>query len=160
MRTSTDRARALVVAAAVLVTAACGDGGDADGAAIVESDGLAVTDAWTRPTPSGSAEAAVYVTIENRDADADRLVGADSERCMVMTPHLTEIDDRGVASMESADTDQLALATGERLTMEPNGLHLMCLGLAEPLTSGESFDVELRFAEHPPLQVPVAVEQR
>jgi copper(I)-binding protein len=148
-----------IVAVALATASACG-GDETTDAPIVESGGIAVLDAWTRPTPTSSEEAAIYVTIENRAGPDDRFVGADSERCMVMHPHLTEIDDEGVASMTTADDDQLALTVGGTLTMEPAGLHIMCLGLDEPLAAGDTFDVELRFGDHDPVSVPVAVEQR
>jgi periplasmic copper chaperone A len=146
----------VLVLAAVLASAACG--GDED--ALVVSDGLAVLDAWTRPSPPTVDEAAIYVTVENREAPDDRLVGAASDRCVVVTPHLTEVDDDEIARMTEADTDQLGLRAGEAVEMTPNGLHLMCLGLVEPLADGERFDVTLQFAEHHPITVEVSVERR
>ena len=44
--------------------------------------------------------------------------------------------------------------------MEPNGLHLMCLGLDEPLTVGDSLAVVVDFAASVPVTVQVAVENR
>lgn len=141
--------------AAVLGVALAGCGGGSD--ALVESDGMAVLDAWTRPSPPTVDEAAIYVTIENRDAPDDRLVGAASDRCVVISPHLTTIGDDEVARMTEADADQLGLRTGERVDMTPTGMHLMCLGLVEPLTDGDRFDVTLRFADHAPVDVEVEV---
>jgi copper(I)-binding protein len=138
----------------------CG-GGSADGDEIVEVDGLAVIEAWARPTPTGASEAAIYITIENRDAPDDRLIGVSSERCMVMAPHLTTIAN-DIASMTETDEDDdvLGLETGGRVVMEPNGLHAMCLGLTDPLASGDEFDVVLQFHAHDPIAVPVTVRQR
>lgn len=147
--------RSLAVALALAITTTgCGD--DAD----VPAEGITVVDAWVRPTPAGVDEAAMYVTIENRGAPDDRLVGAASDRCMVVTPHVTEIDDDQVASMDEATGDRLDLADGATVEMGPLGLHLMCLGLAEPFAIGEEVPLELRFAEHAPLAVAVTVEQR
>lgn len=143
--------------AVLLVTAGCGGG---DGDALLVDDGLAVVDAWTRPSPPAVDEAALYVTIENRDAPADRLIGAESERCVVVTPHLTELDEDDVARMSEAGTDQLGLGAGEAVEMSPNGLHLMCLGLSAPLDEGERLPLTLRFAVHAPISVDVSVEQR
>lgn len=153
----------LATAGAVCVSfAGCaGDGtsGDAPVEAVVEVDGIAVVDAWARPTPAGVDEAAFYVTIENRAAPDDRLIGAESDRCVVVTPHATEIVD-DVASMGAAPGDRLDLARGERVAMEPLGLHLMCLGLSEPFAPGDEPTVSLRFAEHAPIEVTVTIEQR
>lgn len=147
-----------VALAALVVVSSCGDGGEDD--SVLVDDGFAVLDAWTRPSPATVDEAAIYVSIENRDAPDDRLIAAESERCVVVTPHLTELDEDDVARMSEADVDQLGLGAGERVEMSPNGLHLMCLGLAEPLVDGDRFDLTLRFAEHTPVTVDVQVEQR
>ncbi len=48
---------------------------------------------------------------------------------------------------------------GEELAFEPNALHVMCIGIEEPLVIGERFDVEFTFAEGEPLTVAVAVRQ-
>jgi copper(I)-binding protein len=142
----------------VAALAACGgDGGTEE--VLVESDGIVVLDAWARPTPSGTDESAFYVTIENRDGPDDRLIGAESDRCLVVTPHLTDIVD-DVASMSEAPGDRLGLASGDRVEMEPLGLHLMCLGLDDPLVTGDRPTVSLRFAEHEPIDVALTVEQR
>ena len=153
------RPTALLVAL-LLVVAGCGGGDDADDA-IVVSDGLAVVVAWVRPTPTGLTEAAIYISIENRDAAPDRLIAMSCDRCMVMTPHLTVISDE-IASMTEADPDQdqLALVAGGGVEMEPNGLHAMCLGLADPFELGERFDVVLQFSDHEPIRTPVVVEDR
>ena len=154
--------RAPVPLAVLLVTLVAGCGsGDGGGDAVVVSDGLAVVDAWVRPTPAGVNEAAIYITIENRDAPQDRLIAMSSDRCMVMTPHLTVISDE-IASMTEAvaDEDQLALEVGGGVEMKPNGLHVMCLGLADPFELGDRFDVVLQFSDHDPVRTPVVVADR
>lgn len=144
------------------VVAGCAStGSGADDGRVVVVDGFAVLDAWAPPSPAGVAEAAIYITIENRDAPDDRLIGVSSERCMVMTPHLTVISD-DIASMTEADDDDdvLSLGVGDRVVMQPNGLHAMCLGLDEPLVVGDEFDVVLQFSTHGPIAVAVAVRPR
>lgn len=152
------RRTARVAASLVLVVGACG--GDDDDV-VVLADGMAVVDAWARPTPTGARDAAVYVTVENRNAPADRLIGASSARCMVMAPHLTVIDD-DIASMSQADAeaDLLALLPGGRVEMNPNDLHFMCLGLTTPLVLGDRFDIVLQFHAHDPVTVSVEVADR
>lgn len=79
---------------------------------------------------------------------------------MVVTPHATTIADEGVASMGRALDDQLALPVGAIVAMAPTGLHLMCLGLAEPLVAGGSIELTIGLVGRVPLAVSVAVEQR
>lgn len=125
-----------------------------------ESDEIVVTDAWTRPSPATVDSAAVYVSLSNGSGTDDELVGASSDRCGLVQPHLTTIDADGIASMAEAIGDRLELPDGERLEMAPNGLHLMCIGLTEPFVAGEEFDIQLDFATRAPLQTTATVEQR
>lgn len=155
MRTVSTIIRVAALTVLTVLTACGGGAGDV----LIEADGLVVTDAWNRPSPPGVDTAAVYVTLGNEDAPHDRLIGASSERCAVMTPHLTRIDD-DIASMAEAGADQLGLHRGEEVVMEPNGLHLMCLGLDGRLAEGEPLTVTLEFSEHAPIDTPVSVEQR
>jgi copper(I)-binding protein len=149
-------AASLIGVGAVAIVACGGSNDDA----IVEVDGIAVTDAWARPTPPTVDEAAFYLTVENRGAPEDRLIDAESPACTVLTLHVTEIDANDVARMAEADRDQLGLRKGRTVEMSPNGLHLMCLGLTAPLEEGDEVEVVLRFAEHDPITVPLTVEQR
>jgi copper(I)-binding protein len=141
---------------AASVLAACGD---EDLPAIASDDGIAVVDAWGRPTPPNADEAAFYVTIRNDDAPDTSVIAASSPACMVILPHATTFDD-DVASMGAALDEQLALPNGSTITMEPNGLHLMCLGLAEPLDAGSTVPVSIEFSGRAPIEVAVTVEQR
>jgi copper(I)-binding protein len=120
---------------------------------------LTVEDPWMRPTPPGIDEAALYLAVINDSDSDDRLLSAESSGCMVVTPHLTEIDD-GVSRMTESGGDELDMAPGDRLVMEPNALHLMCLGLVSPLVVGEQLPVTLRFAQAGEVSVDVIVEQR
>ncbi len=135
----------------------CGSGDDV--AVDTESDGIVVVDAWTRMSPATVNEAALYVTLENRAPSDDQVISVGSERCVTVVPHLTRIDDAGVASMQSIG-DALSLPAGGSIEMEPNGLHLMCLGLDEPLTVGDSLALVVDFAASVPVTVQVAVENR
>lgn len=136
-----------------VVVASAGCGGESSG------DGIVVVDAWTRPSPATVDSAALYVTLRNDGDTVDQLVSASSDRCGLVQPHVTVIDD-DIASMAEAIGDQLEIPPGERLVMEPNGFHLMCLGLVEPFELGDELTVDLVFAGHPPLPVTVTVDQR
>jgi copper(I)-binding protein len=146
---------AAVVATFGLASCSGGDGADAE----VVIDGIAVLDAWVRPTPPGSDEAAIYVSVGNVTDTDSAILSASSSRCMVVVPHATTIDD-GIASMGEALDDELALPAGDQVVMEPNGLHLMCLGLDDPLQAGDQLDVTLDLAGRNSVDVTVNVEQR
>lgn len=146
----------VALALAATAVAGCGSGEAGEQDAVVE-DGMAVIDAWTRPTPPGVDSAAIYLTVENRDAPDDRIDGMTATACSTVVPHRTEIDDDGVASMPGIIDDELSLPTGSTVTMEPNGIHLMCLGIGAPLQAGQQFQLELGFRAHAPITVTVTV---
>src|SRR5690606_17836068 len=105
-------AGAAACAAAACPLAACGGGdGDDGGRAAFEEvvdAGMAVTDAWARPTAPGIDTAAIYLAIENRDAPDDRIVAASApDRCATIVPHQTVVDENGVASMPGILDDEL-----------------------------------------------------
>lgn len=101
---------------------------------------LTVTDAWARSTPPGLDVSAAYFVIDNRGAP-DRLTAASSPVAARAEIHRTTTHD-GMARMER----QHALAIpGGRTEFAPGGLHVMLLGLKQPLRTGESFALTLEF---------------
>lgn len=154
---------AVMVAAAGVGGCSGGDGtGDATGDPTeVTEAGMTVRDPWARPTAPDIDTAAIYLTVENRSAPDDRIVGASApSRCATVVPHLTVVDSDGVASMPSVLGDELHLPQGGSVVMEPIGLHLMCLGLGSALDQGDDFDLTLEFETHAPMTFTVSVEQR
>ena len=121
--------------------------------------GMTVSEAWTRPSPPGADEAAIYMVVKNDSESQDRLLSASSPSCLVVTPHLTEIVD-GVARMRESGLDELDMDPGSTLVMEPNAMHLMCLGLTGALEAGEVLDIALEFREAGTITVGAAIEHR
>ena len=96
--------RKLLIPALALL-AACGQGSQAD---------IEVSDAWARPT-RGDAPGAVYVTIENRGGEDDRLVGVMTDHAAMAMVHQTELSSTGVARMRMAG--EINLPAGNRIEM-------------------------------------------
>jgi copper(I)-binding protein len=148
-----------LVIGVALVVGGCGNG-DEPASALLVDGGVAVVDAWVRPSPPTADEAAFYISLELRGGADTALLAAASDRCLVVQPHATAIDDAGVASMGRALDDQLRITDDHPLEMEPNGTHLMCLGLTGALSEGEEIVVTIDLDGHDPIDVPVRVEQR
>ena len=135
--------RALLASAFILL-AACGPAGAPD---------IELSDAWARPT-RGDAPGAVYLTIENKGPEADRLVGAFTDHAAMAMVHQNELVD-GVARMRMAG--EINIPAGDRIEMVPGGTHIMLEGLRTPLVTGDKFDLVLRFRESGEQTVKVAV---
>ena len=110
-------------------------------------------DAWARPTPPGSAMAAVYLTIVG-GATRDRLVGARTTRAAMTQVHAVTRDG-GMTRMREANGVPVPAQAEVRLA--PEGLHLMLTDLVAPLRAGERFEVTLEFERAGPRTVAVEV---
>ncbi len=159
---------AAVLAAGALTLAACGGSSSAgtgdssvDPSAVVSASGeVEVGGAWIRPTPPISNIGAFYLTIRNDGASPDRLVGATAPRCAEIEIHQTETDEDDVASMGEATADQLTIEAGRSLVFEPSGLHVMCLGLDEPVEAGQLVTLTVELERAGPVTVEAVAENR
>lgn len=135
------------------VAAGCGSDEASDGSA----EALSISEPWARPTPPGSDRTAIYATIGNGAPEADRLTGVTTDRCSMTELHTTVIDDDGVAGMQPADDQALAVAAGADLVLEPGGLHVMCLGVTAPLAEDDTFGATFSFESGSTVEVEVEV---
>lgn len=119
---------------------------------------LVVTDSWGRPSPASAANAAFYMNIRNTGRTLDSLERAEIDICDDTQLHETNIDDDGVMSM--AHIMEIDIPGGETVSLEPGGLHVMCLGLKSPLEAGEEIPIKLSFAETGELQVQAEIQER
>ena len=80
---------------ALLLLASCGQQEAAD---------IQLSNAWARPTV-GQAPGAVYLTIENKGGEADRLTGAFTDHAAMAMVHQNEMVD-GIAKMRMITMEQ------------------------------------------------------
>lgn len=137
--------RALLIPLLALL-AACGQGGEPD---------IKLSNAWARPT-RGDAPGAVYLTIDNKGASDDRLVGAFTDQAAMAMVHQSELVD-GVARMRMAG--EINVPAGDQVSMVPGGTHLMLEGLRAPLKTGDSFTLVLKFRQSGDHRVKVNVTE-
>ncbi|HET7202447.1 MAG TPA: copper chaperone PCu(A)C [Steroidobacteraceae bacterium] len=138
--------RWIATAAMLLACATAAVAGD-------EASTLAVRDAWARATPPGAGVAAAYLTVVG-GTEPDRLVGASTSVATMTQIHsVTETD--GMTRMR--ETDSVDIPAGQRVVLAPQGLHLMLMGLAQPLVAGQRFVVTLVFEHAGAREVSVAV---
>ncbi len=137
-----------------LVAAGCGDDDEADG-----DGGPVAVEVWARPTAPGAETAAFYFELGNDGSAPDRLIGAESPACTSTMLHRSSMAD-GVMSMQPATDDELTVAPAGTVMFEPGGLHVMCMGLLDPLVEGESVPLVLTFETAGSLTLSADVEDR
>jgi copper(I)-binding protein len=118
--------------------------------------GLTVTDAWSRSTPPGVTVGVGYFTLKNDTGKSDRLLKVSSPVAEKVQVHRTEVLD-GIARMREVAV--LHVAAGETVKLEPDGMHLMLIGLKKPLVEGQAFELSLVFEVAGRKNVKVAVRK-
>jgi copper(I)-binding protein len=111
----------------------------------------AVKDAWTRDTIGGTANAAVFMTITS--PSADRLVAA-STPAAAKTDLMTMV---GGDTMEMKYLDGIDIPAGEPVSLNAGGLHVWLADLSQPLKTGQSIPLTLKFEHAGERQVQVSV---
>jgi copper(I)-binding protein len=102
-----------------------------------------------------SGTAAVFMTIANDGAEAERLLGGRTEVAQFVEVH--EMDEaEGMMRMRPLP-DGLAIPAGGEVTLEPGGIHMMLIGLTRDLVSGSSYELILEFERAGDVKVDVPV---
>lgn len=117
--------------------------------------GIDVSGAWTRPASAGGMGVG-YGKITNGGAEADTLLGATSDIAERVELHETTIDDQGVARMKPVG--EVELAPGKSVELKPGGMHLMLIGLKEPIEEGSPVKAKLNFKKAGSVDVEFAVK--
>ena len=117
---------------------------------------LSITNAWSRSTPPGVTVGVAYFMLKNDTGKSDRLLKITTPVASKLQVHRTEILD-GMARMREVAV--LHVDAGQTLEFAPNGLHVMLMGLKQPLVEGTTFEIELLFEVAGPRNVKVAVRK-
>lgn len=119
---------------------------------------IVITHPFATPTPPGARNGAAYfVTLENTGKLPDRLLSASTPVAQSIEIHTMSVDSGGVMRMR--ELPDIALPPGQPLKMRPGGgLHLMLVGLKQPLVAGDTFVLTLRFERGGRTEVKVVVQ--
>lgn len=109
---------------------------------------------WSRPLPPVSANGAAYMTLMNKGSAPDRLVSVSTPMAMKAELH-THLMEGGVMKMRRLDG--IDLVPGKPSLLKPGGLHVMMMGLKEPLVDGKSFPLTLNFERAGTVEVTVRI---
>ena len=118
--------------------------------------GLSITNAWSRSTPPGVTVGVAYFTLKNDTGKSDRLLKITTPVASKVQVHRTEILE-DIARMREVAV--LHVDPGQVLEFAPNGMHVMLMGLKQPLVEGKAFEIELLFEVAGPRTVRVAVRK-
>lgn len=98
---------------------------------------------FTRATLPNAPVAGGFLTIVNTGAEDDRLIAVSAD--FAKDGQIHEMAMQGdVMKMRQLD-EGLVIPAGGSVTLEPGGLHMMFMGLTQPLVEGETAPVTLTF---------------
>jgi len=120
---------------------------------------IAIGHPFATPSIPGTSNGAAYLaSIENNGAAADRLVRASTPIAARVEIHTMNLDAQGVMRMR--EIDGVELAPKAKVHMKPGGgLHLMLIGLKEPLKEDATFPMTLEFERAGKVEVKMIVGQ-
>lgn len=124
-----------------------------------------VSRAWSRPTPRLATAGVVYLTVvsDREDVLVDvkaptSIAGAAELHSPILSSGGESEHQHGGVTQESSEID-FVVAPESPLELEPNGKHIMLVGLLHPLETGMVFDLMLEFSSGRELTATVAVTE-
>jgi copper(I)-binding protein len=115
---------------------------------------IAVERPWARATPGGAKTGAVYVSLTNKGSVADRLLSATTPVAEKVQFHSVS-EEGGVVRMR--EMPAIEIAPGANVVFSPGGMHIMLVGLNQPMREGHAIPLTLVFEKGGKVDVMVPV---
>ncbi len=111
---------------------------------LAEGDEVVIESAWSRASIGTSRPGVAYMALINT-GDAPVVVsGLRTDLAAMPMIHASTTDAQGVTRM--SHMEEVEIAPGETVALEPGGLHVMLMDLQRPMVEGESFTLSLILA--------------
>jgi len=107
---------------------------------------IVVENAWGRPSPAVAEAGAIYMTIRNTTAKADKLTQASSEACGMVELHETVMQAGGVMGMQPVKGGVIEVPANGSVELKPGGFHIMCMMKSVEFKAGNDVHFVLTFA--------------
>ena len=117
---------------------------------------ITVEQAWARATPGGARTGAAYMTLINSGASTDRLLSATTPVADQVQFH-KETEDNGVSRMR--EVHNVERSPGGKIIFKPSEMHMMIVGLKQPLTEGQTFPLTLQFEKAGKIDLTIPIEK-
>jgi periplasmic copper chaperone A len=123
--------------------------------AFAQGASIKVEQPWSRAMPAGASTGAVYLTINNKSHDVDRLLGASSDVADKLQIHEMKVVNGNMEMREV--TGGLSVPAGGSVVLKPGSYHVMLLGLKKPLKDGETIPLTLDFEKAGKVSITVPI---
>jgi len=109
---------------------------------------------WARPTVTGQQAGGGFLKLTNA-GKADRLIGVSADFAERVELHTMKMDGD---VMRMRQVDAIDIPAGQTVELKPGGLHLMFMGLKQPLAKDSRVPLKLKFEKAGEVTVEVKVE--
>jgi len=118
---------------------------------------ITVEQPWVRPSIGSAANSAAYMKLENSGDTPDRLLAVKSDAAVNVMLHESRME-MGVMKMVHLPNGIEIPAHGTA-ELKPLGLHVMLMGLKQPLKAGETLPLKLVFEKQGEVSIDAKVGQ-
>lgn len=118
---------------------------------------LIVADAWARPPVTEGGNGAIYFRLVNEGGEADTLLGVSSPVATAEL-HQTIMKENGVMGMEPLVS--VEISAGETVEFKQGGMHVMLIGVDQPIAVNETVSFTLQFKHSGDIQVTAEVRRQ
>jgi len=108
------------------------------------ADSIQIADPSVRAVPPGQDQTGAYLTLHNTGKQGHALVKAASPAARATELH-TVVDEGGMSKMRPVA--KMDIAPGGTTRLQPGGLHIMLIGLTQPLAEGAHVPITLIFED-------------
>ncbi|MCU7872892.1 MAG: copper chaperone PCu(A)C [Candidatus Thiodiazotropha sp. (ex Lucinoma borealis)] len=119
-------------------------------------DSIMVDDPYVRAVPPGQPNSASFMSLHNKSGQGYTLIGASTSVAEVAELH-THTMDGGMMRMRKVE--KINVPAGERVSLQPGGLHIMLIGLKQKLVPDERVQLTLKFEDGSHLKVEAPVRK-
>ena len=116
---------------------------------------IEISGGFSRATLPNAPVGGGYITITNTGSEDDTLIGASSPVAENVQLHQMKME--GDVMKMNEMPDGIPVPAGQTVALEPGGMHLMMMGLKEPLVEGAVVPVTLTFAKAGTVEVNLVV---
>ncbi len=118
---------------------------------------LRIRQAIASPSIPGAQAGGAVATLENRGSVADKLMGASTPAAERVEIHVMKMENN---IMRMREIGPVEIKPGQTVVMgksHPEGLHMMLMGLKQPLKEGEKVPITLNFEKAGAVQLEMLV---
>ncbi len=118
---------------------------------------LSIHSPWSRELPAVAPNGAAYFRVDNGGSASAHIVSAHSPIADRAEFHTHDMEG-GVMKMRHVQSVEVPAQGG--VAFEPGGMHVMLIGLKQPLVAGERFPLALEFRNAGSVEVEVEVRSK